>query len=178
MKKQFILFATLCIISIQVLHAQVPRFVKYDIMDTGAKAYFPSDPGFELSYSEDNSKVFSSSVEFGGANYGIIMVELAEPLGENEEEVWQELLLSYLDYLSSEVFQLSEVVPPGLGHKLESHPEAIGVLLYGETEEKLQYVIKGWTDRNIIAVMYISSENEIIYNVQEMYLNGFRFPEQ
>ena len=50
--------------------------------------------------------------------------------------------------------------------------------MYGEDADKEQYAIKGWVDENFIAVLYVSSMEEMNYNFQNLYLNGFRFPEK
>ena len=158
-------------------NAQTPRFVKYPVMESGTLIYMPSEPTFDKSYSEDSSEVYTCQVDFGNAQYGAIIVKIKEALG-SDTIAWEELLLSYMEFLSSSAFMLTNVMEPGYGHTLESHPAARGILMYGEDADKKQYAIKGWVDENFIAVLYVSSMEEMNYNFQNLYLNGFRFPEK
>ena len=53
---------------------QVPRFAKYDVAETGAQLYLPSEPKWEKSVSEDKSEIYLTSVVFGDVEYGVIAV--------------------------------------------------------------------------------------------------------
>lgn len=168
----FLILANFC------LGQSVPRFKKYDIGETGAQCYFPAEPNFELSYSEDNSEVYAADVEVEGVTYSAVVVRLAEPMGGDEPEVWEELLISYMDFLCYEIYKVTGLMEPGKGHTLDSNPMARGVINFGETEEGIQLSIKGWVDYRMLAVLVVSSDQDINYNLQELFLNGFRFPEE
>ena len=172
------LFVCLILIAVcSTINAQTPRFVKYPVLESEALIYMPAEPTFDKSYSEDSSEVYTCQVDFGNAQYGAIIVKIKEALG-SDTIAWEELLLSYMEFLSSSAFMLTNVMEPGYGHTLESHPAARGILMYGEDTDKKQYAIKGWVDENFIAVLYVSSMEEMNYNFQNLYLNGFRFPEK
>src|SRR5689334_7689484 len=80
------------------LSAQVPQFQKFPVGETGCTAYFPGDPNFELTWSEDSSKVFTGEATSGNFTYALICVELKDTLlGDKMEN--KELLKSYLDFL-------------------------------------------------------------------------------
>jgi hypothetical protein len=166
----------LCLfVTVGSMLAQVPKFSKYSIRETGAGLYMPAEPIWEISYSDDSSKLYTAEVEFGGVNYGAIIVKFAESLGDNSKD-WQNMIVSYLEYLNKSVFEFESVVDPGFGHKLESHPEAVGVLQYAEDQEGYDYVIKAWADSKYMAVLFVSYRDEMNFNYREIYLNGFRFP--
>ena len=158
-----------------VLQSQTPRFAKYEVMNTGAAVYFPAEPVFELSYSEDESEVYTAEITQGENSYGTIIVNFAEELGENSGE-WESLLFSYMEFLNKSAFELVSVVDPGYGHTMESHPEAKGILEFGEDANGLRYVIKGWIDKNMLAVMFVYSVEEMNINLRNLFLDGFRFP--
>ena len=40
-----------------IISAQVPRFAKYKIADTGAQFYFPTEPKFTKALSNDKNEV-------------------------------------------------------------------------------------------------------------------------
>jgi hypothetical protein len=155
--------------------AQIPRFSKYSVKETGAFVYMPAEPNWTIELSEDQSKVYSTQVQSGTTFYGVIVVELAEQLPD-DTQVWENLLSSYMVFLHDEVFQLLSDLDLGYGHKLECCPSAIGILEYGEDVEGIQYSIKGWVNRKYIAVLWMADEEEPNINYQQLFLNGFRFP--
>lgn len=156
-------------------NAQVPRFAKYPINNTGHFAYFPADPGtFEASKSDDGADVYTAEVEFDSAFYGMIVVDFVPgSMGESTKEDMGEVLMSYLDYLQTQ-FMIASTAGYGKGHTLESNTNAVGVIDYWEDETGFTYKVKGWVDTKTLAVLYIGGK-EPIFNVQEMFLNGFRF---
>lgn len=173
--KKFCLFA-LCIISYVATNAQVPRFTKYPIGDSGAAAYFPAEPNFDISYSEDSSRVFTADVEVDSFLFSIIAVEFKENLGD-DIAVNETLLIAYLDYLQS-AFEIVGAAGYGKGHTSEHNPKATGIIDYWKDTEGNSYQVKGWVDGGYLAVMIISGPGDYpIFNVSQMYLNGFRFPE-
>ncbi len=155
--------------------AQVPQFSKYDIGLTGCKAYFPSPPEFEMSLSEDSSFVYTAEVNFENFNYAVICVVFKESLNNNQEENIS-LLESYMDYLQAQ-YKITEAAGYGEGHTMESNPQAAGVIDFWADAESNNWNVKGWVDSDILAVMLIYGPGEIDYNVSQLFLNGFRFPE-
>ena len=153
---------------------QVPRFAKYDVAETGAQIYLPAQPTWEKSVSEDKSEIYLTSVVFGDVEYGVIVVKLAEEAvkGNGNPEA---LMESYVNYLNESVFKFSKKTDFGKGHTLENQPDVKGILEYAETEDGTKYTVKSWANPSMIAVMYIASKNEVNYNFQEIYFNGFRF---
>ncbi|TAE60338.1 MAG: hypothetical protein EAZ89_01610 [Bacteroidetes bacterium] len=170
-----VLFLALLTVLFSVAQAQTPRFTKYPVMESGAAIYMPAAPLFEKSYSEDSSAVYTAEVQYENIVYGVITVSLFEDLGA-DTLVWDGLLMSYIEYLNSQVFSLTAVSDPGYGHKLESHPYARGVLQYGQNSEGNQSAVKGWVDGKTLAVLYVIYQGEMNINLQNIYLNGFRFP--
>lgn len=177
MKRTSILIALFTLVTLAWSQA-VPRFAKYDVAETGCKVYLPADPGdFEMTMSEDKSEVYTAEVTHNDYNFAVIVVKLSEPL-EDDNAVKEDLLTSYLDFLQ-EQFSVTGSAGYGKGHTLDSAPKAIGVIDYWEDAEGLQYAIKGWCDGNYLAVLMLYGADEYpIFNVQEMFLNGFRFPEE
>lgn len=157
--------------------AQVPRFAKYPIMETGANIYIPAEPTWEKSGSEDGSDVYTTEVTFANVNYGAIVVKFAENIGTNKTD-WDNLLTNYVEFLSKDVFGFTNSELPGRGHTLDSNPDAIGMITYGIDKNGVEFAVKAWIDSRMLAVLYVSSGSEVNYNVQQLFLNGFRFPEK
>jgi hypothetical protein len=177
MKRLSILFF-LTALTTMVWGQAVPRFAKYDIGETGCKVYLPSDPGdFEKSLSEDNSEVYTGESEHEGFKFAVILVKFSEPIG-NETEVKNDMMTSYLDFLQTQ-FGVTESTGYGLGHTLESAPDAVGVIDYWVDSDGIEYAIKSWCDGDYLAVLLLYGVGEYpIFNVQQMFLDGFRFPSE
>ncbi|MCB9285438.1 MAG: hypothetical protein H6563_15340 [Lewinellaceae bacterium] len=154
-----------------------PRLQKFSIGESGFQAYLPSYPeNLELTWSEDSSMVWAGDVEAGGLLFGLVCVQLAEPL-EDDDDLQLGLLESYLDYLQ-EAFNVIESAGYGRGHTLESSPGAKGVLDYWVDSDGYTWKIKGWINTRYIAVLYIGGgEEEPNINGANMFLDGIRFPE-
>jgi hypothetical protein len=172
---KFSFFILLLSLAFTSAKAQVPRLTKYPINQTGHFAYFPADPGvFEVSTSDDGSDVYTAEVEVDSSFYGMIVVDFVPgSMGESTKKDMEELLVAYLDYLQGQ-FMITSTAGYGRGHSLESNPNAAGVIDYWEDETGFAYKVKGWADTKTLAVLYIGGK-EPLFNVQEMYLNGFRF---
>ncbi len=155
---------------------EFPRLTKFALAESGFEAYLPAyTDNLELSYSEDNSKVWSGDVTSGDLNFGVILVEFAEPL-EEDAEMQVALLESYLDYLQSQL-DIAESAGYGRGHTLEDYPGVSGLLDFWMDSEGYNWQIKGWVSQKYLAVLLIGSFEEINVNGANMFLNGIRFPE-
>lgn len=167
----------LTLFTTQLTTAQVPRFEKFPMGESGCYAYFPGDPAFELSWSEDSSQVYTGEVVTDSFNYFGICVKLSESIGDNQREQLN-LLETYLDYLQ-DAFGVTGSAGYGEGHTLEDYPAASGVIDYWEDVDGNSWAIKGWVNSQYLIVLGIYGEAEYPYfEAQQMYLNGVRFPGQ
>ncbi len=175
MKSIFTLFIFLFLIT--AANAQtVLRLEKIQIPECGCSVYVPKNsPAFEMSYSEDSSKVFTSeSTTDDNYIFGTIVVKFKTPLG-NDKATNEEMLIAYMDFLKSS-FGITSSAGYGKGHTLEKYPDAIGAIDYWEDADKNQYKVKGWIDGNVLIFKFVMGTEEYhTYNVQEMFLDGVRF---
>jgi hypothetical protein len=155
---------------------RAPRMVKTPVSNSGCYAYFPkaeAELKFELSYSEDSAKVYTGEVVDGVHHFAVIVVKMNQKLSGKEEK--ENMLIGYLDYLKTS-FEVKNAAGYGKGHQLESAPNSVGVIDYWVDADANKWAIKGWTDENILAVMMLyGPEDYPIFNVQKMFLDGFRF---
>lgn len=156
----------------------VPRLSKMPIGESGCSGYFPEGmPAFEASKSDDGADVYTAQMELGDHLFGCIAVKFAEPFTESEPDEMEELLLTYLNFLQ-EQFEITSSVGYGLGHLQEAVPDARGVIDYWENDDGYKYAIKGWVNQKYLGFLYIGGFDDYpIFNVQQMYLDGFRFGE-
>ena len=105
----------------------------------------------------------------------MITVKLSEPVDADGTE---DLMIGYLDFLKSQ-FEVKESAGYGKGHTMESWPKAKGVIDYWKDSAGLEYKVKAWADGNYLAVLLVYGAKEYPnINVQEIFLNGFRFKGQ
>ena len=175
--KAFLLFPVIFFSYISLVNAQTPRFQKYPINNTGYSAYFPADPGtFEIKKSEDGLSIYTGEVTSNNTNYAIILVALDDTYKDAPKSDIEFLITAYLDFIQKQ-FGITGAAGYGKGHTMESHPEAVGVIDYWEDADGMNYSVKAWGDQKVLAVMMVYSKEEINYNYQTLYLNGFRFKE-
>jgi hypothetical protein len=168
----FLLIALCCAIRVS---AQTPRFTKYFVSDTNAEIYLPGEPDWLPSKSEDGSFVYTTSITHSDNEYVAIVVKFAESPG-SDQAVLEALLMAYIKYLGTNVFNITNMTDFGMGHKLESAPQAYGLITFAEDAEGQKYAIKGWIDSGMLSVLSIRHKQELNNKIQDVYLNGFRFP--
>lgn len=181
MKKSLFLAAMALLLSFS-LHAQVgkqevPRFEKVSIGETGAAAYMPRGAGaFEMSLSEDGSEVYTNEIQHGDFFFAVVAVRFVPAMTDNSSADMEGLLVNYMEFLQGQM-GVTGTAGVGLGHTKEELPAVRGAIDYWEDAEGVQYAVKGWVDQGMLAVMLLYGPEEYpIYNVQDMFLNGFRFP--
>lgn len=161
-----------------ILNAQESsRFQKYPISNTGCFAYFPSAPGaFDVQMSDDSLNVYTGEASFDNANYAVILVDFKENFKGVKKEELEGLVTGYLDFLQKQ-FAITGAAGYGMGHTLESNPNAVGVIDFWEDADGLKYSVKAWADEKTLAVLMVYSKSEVNYNISSLFLNGFRFKE-
>jgi hypothetical protein len=176
MTKTFLLMLALGFANLLLPAQEVPRIQKYAIGESGMNVYMPGDPGeFELTHSEDGSDVYTGEVSSNDFNFAVIAVKFAQPMDGSKEDL-EALLTAYMDYLQAQ-FGIVESAGYGHGHTLDSDEDAYGVIDYWLDDEGSDWVVKGWVKEDYIAVLCIYGKGDYpYYSVQDMFLQGIRFP--
>ena len=156
--------------------AALPRLRRVAIADTGAAAYLPGVPEWSSSTGEDGARTVSGTVVVDDIGAGVLAVRFKAPLAQADEAALEALLIRYLEHLAANVFELTEQVPPGRGHRLASHPAAQGVVLIGRDGDGTEFWIKGWIDAGGIGISYVFADTMPVISWTEAVLQGFRFP--
>ena len=146
---------------------------KYQVGNSGCSVYMYCDPKeFEVSYSEDSSMIWTAECGQGDYTYGVINVQLKQPVSDLEDA--QNLIVSYLDFLKGE-FGIRSAVGYGKGNRLKDNPDTRGVIDYWEDESGNRWKVRGWTDGNFLAVLYVYSAKELQETKINLFLDGFVF---
>ncbi len=146
---------------------------KYPIGESGCAAYFFCDPGtFNVSYSEDSSKIYTAECITGETGYGLICVQLNQ-VDLKIDDV-EPVMLSYLDYLKT-LFKVTSAVGYGKGHRLRGKENIHGIIDYWKDENGMNLKIKSWTDGNFIIFLYARSAKELVETKTNVFLDGIQF---
>jgi hypothetical protein len=154
---------------------KVPRLSKQAIGACGCSLYAPE--GFSVGApqkSDDGSDVYTGSVKVDGWEFGVIAVKFGSDLG-NDGDANEAMLLSYLEFLKTQL-DITGAVGVGKGHKLDSNPNARGVIDFWKDKDGDDWAVKAWVDGKHLGVLYVAGKGDYpIYNVQQLFLDGFRF---
>jgi hypothetical protein len=167
-------FAITLVILIVYNCLQAQSLKKYDIGSSGCKAYFFCNPGeFNLTYSEDSSKVYTAECKADSLNWGIICVALKQPVSPGQDA--EDLLTSYFDFLKT-VYKISTAAGYGKGHSMKNNADVKGMIDYWTDQDGDEWKIKGWTDGKFIAVLYVYANGKLNETSEvNLFLDGFRF---
>lgn len=169
-KKKWLLLVAL--LAACVVHSQ--EIKKYAIGNSGCSLYMFCDPGkFDLSYSDDSSKIHTGECNADNFTYGVICVNLKNTVNEMDDA--EKLLESYLDFLK-QLFKIREATGYGMGSRLMEREDTRGIIDYWDDEDKNKWVVQGWTDGKVIAVLYVKGTTHPDFNKQQVYFKGFRLP--
>lgn len=159
-------------------HVLSQSWERYDISYSGCSAYFPYEPEWEISYSNDSSLLWVGETHENDIFYGIICAEFAEPFDYDITE--EDLILvaeNYLDYLLKE-FNVVSHTGYETGYWMESNEEATGISDNWVDGEGDPWVVRTWIDPYNMAVLYIYTNPDIsMEENKDYFLNSFKFPD-
>jgi hypothetical protein len=157
--------------SITVLYSQSLK--KYDIGNSGCVVYSFCDPvKFDMNYSQDSAKVYTSECKNEDAYYGIICIKLAKDISAISEA--EAVLVTYLDYLKG-AFKITAAAGYGKGHRLKGKENTRGIIDFWKDDEQNNWKVKGWTDGKFMAVLYVYSKKELPETKLNVFLDGLVF---
>lgn len=174
MKKNAILLLPVFVLAYS-LSASAQGMKKIPVGNSGCSLYTYCDLRFDASKSPDSSQVFAGECTKEEITYGMICVQLANP---SEDLVMAEdLLVAYLDFLKGS-FGITKFAGYGKGHILNNNKNTRGIIDYWEDKEKHNWKVKGWTDGKFIGVLYAFSLKALPEQKVNVFLDGFRLPEE
>lgn len=176
MKKLIFLVFVLILSNVKSQTNSIPRLEKMSIPECDCSVYMPQGTSmFNKAFSQDSSLVFTAEyVTEDNFSFSAIAVKFKESLGK-DKTINEEMLVMYMDYIKAQL-QITESAGYGKGHTMEKYPNAIGIIDYWVDASGFQFAVKGWIDGDKLAILYIAGSTEYpVFNLQQMYLDGFRF---
>lgn len=177
MKYIFVLVLITVILQVNAQENVKSSFRKYSVESTGCSLYLPQPAGeWDIQKSPDGATVLTNSVASEGFAFDVIAVQFVEPFLSNTSDDMEALLISYLDYLKTQL-QVTESVGYGKGHKLPANEDAIGVVDFWRFEDGTQGKIKGWVNSAFLFVLMVSgTDDPSAISATDVFLNGLVLP--
>jgi hypothetical protein len=174
--KRFVILV-LTVVVYTTIQAQPSGFSKYPVMESGMSVFMPDVPEWSKSYSEDGSEVYSAEVFHDNNYFSAIIVKLLGEYSSDKVEL-SGLLEAYIDFLCESILEIENIPKKETGLSLDARPEVTGIYCYGTDIEGIEYKIKGWINSTHIAVMIVTTEDNLSKEVQDFFLNGVIFGNQ
>lgn len=169
MRNSFLVLSLLC----GCISGYSQSLKKYPVGNSGCFLYSYCESKYDMSYSEDSSKVFTGECKLGDVSYGIICIKLLYTI--NDLAAAEDLMVSYADYLKTS-FGITKAAGYGKGHHLNNNEATRGILDYWEDKELDKWKIKAWTDGKFIGFMYVYSKKDLPEQKVNAFLDSFRLP--
>jgi hypothetical protein len=152
------------------------KFKKFKVGNTVMEIYFPEAPEWEKSVSDDKSDIYTTAVNFADIDYGAVVIRFSPDTMKSITDPVN-VLENYMFYLEDSTLKLYEKTNIRQNLELKNQPKVKGFQGFGKTMDGIEFKIKGWTDGKYIAVLFMSSQKEMIPELQEFFLNGVQFPQ-
>lgn len=165
----------LALLSLSIFQVQAQSLKKVPIKTTsnnsGCSVYTFCDLAFNISYSPDSSEVYTGECVKDSLGFGVVFVKLTKGAIMPDFESAEDLTMTYLDYLKSNL-SITSAAGYGKGHTLRNNENIRGVVDYWEDQENNNWKIKAWTDKTFICVLYAYSKKELPEQRIDAFLNG------
>jgi hypothetical protein len=141
------------------------------IGDTNCSLLFSPDASFDFTKSKDGDQLYFSEYTEKQITYGVLCARLAEPLPMDEAS---EVLNNYLNRLRKPFYALYNTgadMCEYSGYK----EECVKIIDYWQDEYQLDWKVKGYTDGQTIAVLYVKNITALNVEKQDEFLDSFYF---
>lgn len=156
-----------------VLSYSTRTFRRRFISNTGCSLKMPGETfRLDKTFSETGDAIYMGDQVKGKATYGFILAKLDDKITEIKEA--EHLLYDFLEGL---LHPLSIEYTTGLSAGLHNKhcKSAVGMVDYWQDDLGSDWKVKGWTNGNYMAVLYVKNFTEENILEVDAFLNGFRF---
>ncbi len=152
-----------------VLYQSSKKPRKTIIGDTHCSVLFPSEAVFEFTQSDEGDQLYFSEYTSQNVSYGVVCGRLNSKLALEEA---QDVMTVYLNRLRRP-FQALYNTGIDLCRDWNHSKDWVKMVDYWQDENNLDWKVKGYTDGQIVAVLYVQNINEISVEAQDEFLDSF-----
>ena len=141
------------------------------IGDTNCSVLFPANAEFDFTQTEEGDQMYFSEHTEKKVSYGVLCAQLSEKLPLDEA---QDVITTYLNRLHKP-FNALHNTGLDLCQSFSQNDDCVRMIDYWQDENNLDWKVKGYTDGQTIAVLYVKNINEISVDKQDEFLDSFCF---
>jgi len=145
---------------------------KYAIATTGCSVLSYCEPKFNITYSEDSAKVYTSECGDNDIYYMVICIELKQTLSPVFKA--EAALMTYVNHLKTQ-FKVISSTAYSTGHKLNGNEKTRGIAEQWKDDEQFNWKVKGWTDGRFLTVLLVYSKKDLPETTVNPFLDGLLF---
>ena len=143
---------------------------KLFIADTNYSLFYFPEASFEYTQSDEGDVLYFAEHQDKLVSYGVLCARLAAPLPIDEA---RDVMSNYMGRLHKPFHALYNT---GIDLcKTPEGAECIQLLDYWQDDNGLDWKVKGYTDGQTIAVLYVKNINELEVEKQDRFLDSFCF---
>ena len=139
------------------------------IGDTNCSVNFSPDAVFDFTESEEGDQLYFAEYTEKNVSYGVLCAKVHSTLPLEEA---QEVMGTYLNRLRKP-FNALYNTGVDLCQTWDKDDTSIKMVDYWQDEDNLDWKVKGYTDGEFIAVLYVKNINEITVEKQDEFLDSF-----
>ena len=154
-----------------VLRLTSPRKYGYhSIGDTGCSALLLSGNDIDMTWTASGDQLHCTEFTENKVTYGIICIKLQQ---EYEMDEAIALLKNYINKLKGPFYILHNI---GLKNSVDWNSTTSRVFVdYWQDAYQKDWKLKGYTDGNVMAVLYVKNISEVTVEKQDLFLDSFHF---
>ena len=152
-----------------VLYKSAKKPRKIRIGDTHCSVLFSPDAEFDYTKSEDGDEMYFAEYTEKEVSYGVLCARIASPLPLDEA---RDVMDSYLERLHKPFHALYNT-GIDLCQPLDTERNCIKMVDYWQDEDEMDWKVKGYTDGQTIAVLYVKNINQSTVEQQDLFLDSF-----
>lgn len=156
-----------------VLRLSSSRNVKTNVIgNTGCSSLFYSRGQSDSCITPDGDRLYCSKFSENKVSYGLICVQFSESYEMNKAV---QLLTHYINKLKTSFRVLHDT---GIQKDVDWNSEYSTALVdYWQDAEKKDWKVKGYTNGDVMAVLYVKNISEADVKKQDIFLDSFHFGE-
>lgn len=159
----FLLTASLVIYN----SSKKPR--KTIIGNTNCSVLFPADAEFDFTQTDDGDQMYYSEYTNKQVSYGVLCAHLSEKLPVVEA---QEVMTTYLGRLHKPFHALYNTGIQAC-QSWSQEDDCIKMIDYWQDKNNMDWKVKGYTDGQTIAVLYVKNITNVSVEKQDEFLDSF-----
>jgi hypothetical protein len=152
-----------------VLYKSAKKPKKIRIGDTNCSVLFSPDAVFDYTRSDDGDELYFAEYTEKEVSYGVLCARISSKVPLDEA---RDIMDSYLTRLHKPFHALYNT-GIDLCQPFSPETDCIQMVDYWQDEDEMDWKVKGYTDGQIIAVLYVKNINQSTVEQQDLFLDSF-----